>query len=111
MGFHQGPVRIFGAFHLQQWMGGEYLPSGSLSAMYGISKSSDSSVDVASFGLNVSSSRWQAFGFGAMAKGVISIGENQFVTLYLMADHLQGLVTPDTGRALSVRGGLLYVIW
>lgn len=103
---------LFGAIHWQAWLGERVIPGASLSAMYSFQKTSTSSSpqDVFSIGLNFSTNQWQRLGLGAMAKGVISIGDD-FITIYAMADQLQAYLSPENGTAGSVRGGILYLLY
>lgn len=103
---------LFGAIHWQAWLGERVIPGASLSAMYSLQKTSTygSPEDVFSVGLNFSMDQWQRPGLGAMAKGVLSIGDD-FITIYAMADQLQAYLSPENGTSGSVRGGILYLLY
>lgn len=114
VGYSYGQLDLFGAIHWQAWLGEKAIPGASLSAMYSFQKTSTytygSSQDVFSVGLNFSTNQWQRLGLGAMAKGVIPLG-NDFITIYAMADQLQAYLTPENGTAGSLRGGILYLLY
>lgn len=93
----------------QSWPDGQWVPTVSLSALYQVNKPKDSYYELGSIGLSMSSSPWQPLGLGIMAKGVIPVVANQYVHLFVFADDLQGWVL-SSGRAASVRAGLMYVI-
>lgn len=112
VGYSYEQLDLFGAIHWQAWVGNRVIPGASLSAMYSFQKKSTygSPQDVLSLGLNFSTNQWQQFGIGAMVKGVVPLG-NDFITIYAMADQLQSYLTPDSGTAGSLRGGILYLLY
>lgn len=112
MGYSYDNWDFFGAIHWQAWLGERVIPGASLSAMYSLQKTSASGSpqDVLSVGLNFSTNQWQSLGLGAMAKGVVQVGDD-YLTIYAMADQLQAYFSPDQGTAGSIRGGILYLLY
>lgn len=112
IGYSYDQWDLFGAIHWQAWLGNAVIPAASLSAMYSFQKTTPSGIsqDAFSLGLNFSTNQWQTLGLGAMAKGVIPVGDD-FITIYAMADQLQAYLSPENGTAGSVRGGILYLLY
>lgn len=113
VGYRYQQLSLFGSVHWQAWLYNRIIPSAAISAMYGFGKAGEkesSGYDVFSIGGTLSTSQWQTFGVGAMAKGVLEIGDD-FLTIYVMADQLQAYLMPDQGTSGSVRGGILYLLY
>ncbi len=102
---------FFGAFHWQYALQSRVIPTGAVSVQYLFTEAAHPDIELAALGIHLSSSPWQALGLGAMARGRIRLNDQRFLMLYVMADHLQGWVLPEEGRAVSLRGGIQYVIW
>lgn len=109
IGANLGQINLFGAVRWQQWLDGRTIPSAFLSGIYRFGAKEGASSYRYRVGLTFSSDPWQALGIGAMGSAAVPIGES-WITVFVVADQLNGYLSPDTGTRSSVRGGVVVML-
>lgn len=110
LGANLDQIDLFGAVRWQQWLDGRTLPAAFLSGSYSFGRLNDEGPFYKyRIGLNLSSDQWQAFGIGAMGSAAFPVGDT-WITVFAVADQLNGYLSPESGTASSVRGGIMIVL-